>query len=303
MQYFPDYSGIVLQQLTSVRLSSLGVKIALLRLDRLHPLISGNKWFKLKYNLEAAKETSYKKVLTFGGVWSNHILSAAAACNLAGFNSVGIIRGENISTPTLLQAREQGMELHFISRENYRKKEESAFLARLAEQFGYPYIVPEGGDNNLGIKGCKEILPLCAYDEFTHICCAVGTGTTLAGLIESASPRQKIIGFPALKNADYLREKIADTLTKEAQEKDWQLIMDYHFGGFAKKPPVLIDFIKEFYAVHHIPLDLVYTAKMMYGIMDLTEKGYFPTGSKIVAIHTGGLQGNRSLPEISEYVG
>lgn len=316
MESFPDYSKIIIQQLSSAWLSSHKLEIAMLRLDQLHPEISGNKWFKLKYNLEAAKEEGKDTILTFGGAWSNHIAATAAACDLLGFKSIGIIRGEYSTLPvngtdkasTLYHAKERGMELHFISREDYRKKNDDEYLNKLSERFNHPYIIPEGGDNHLGIKGCKEILSFCNLEKYTHICCPVGTGTTLSGLIEYSNENRNglnstetIIGFPALKNARYLKQKIKDALSKAASNNSWDLNTDYHFGGFAKKTPALLAFMKDFYQFG-IPLDFVYTAKMMFGIMDLINKNYFTAGSRILAIHTGGLQGNRSIPEIDQWV-
>lgn len=302
MKPFPDYSQIKFQPLSSVWLSSKEIEIAVLRLDRLHPEISGNKWFKLKYNLEEAEKQKKSTILTFGGAWSNHIAATAAACNLQGFKSIGIIRGEQLLTPTLVEAKAKGMQPHFISREAYRRKDDEGFIRQLVHEFDDPYIIPEGGDNALGIKGCKEILAGVNQHEFSHLCCAVGTGTTLAGLIEIADPGIRIIGFPALKNAKYLIDKIRGDLSKNNESKSWQLNMDYHFGGFAKATPALTIFIHHFYDQYHIPLDFIYTGKMMYGTMDLVKNNYFPSGSRILAIHTGGLQGNRSLPETYKYL-
>lgn len=311
MEYFPDHSKIVIQQLSSAWLSSHNMEIAMLRLDRLHPEISGNKWFKLKYNLDAAKEQQKNAILTFGGAWSNHIAATAAACNLLGLKSIGIIRGEDRkNTITLTGARKHGMQLHFISREEYRKKNDEDYLRKLSRQFHDPYIIPEGGNNDLGLKGCKEILSLCDVQKYTHVCCPVGTGTTLTGLIEYGAEagrdkayRVSTIGFAALKNANYLKQKIKDNLSKEAVGICWDLNTDHHFGGFAKKTPALLGFIKDFYDQFGIPLDFVYSAKMMYGVMDGIKQGYFPTGSRLLAIHTGGLQGNRSIPEIAQSFG
>ena len=303
MESFPDYSRIFIQLLSPAWLSSQKTEIAMLRLDLLHPEISGNKWFKLKYNLEAAKRENKNTILTFGGAWSNHISATAAACDLLGFKSIGIIRGgDHENTLTLSRAREHGMQLHFISREQYRKKDDTNFIKQLAAKYNDPYIIPEGGNNAAGIKGCKEILSLCDTREYSHICCAVGTGTTLAGLIEYGckdkaylTSTKEIIGFTSLKNGGYLQGKIAGNLSKDSTGVHWKLMTGYHFGGFAKKTNSLLDFMQAFWDQYHIALDFVYTAKMMYGIMDLTGKGYFPAGSRILALHTGGLQGNRSL--------
>lgn len=296
MASFPDYSKITVQPLSLF--SFADVKVDMLRLDLLHEEISGNKWFKLKYNLEQARRERKDTILTFGGAWSNHIAATAAACDALGWKSLGIIRGDELrpdSSFTLLQAQRHGMQLHFISRRQYREKENKEFTDFLNKKFGDPYIIPEGGSNDLGIKGCREILSFCEPEKYTHICCAVGTGATLAGIIESTSPLRQIVGFAAIKNADYLRDKIENQLTEKGKSNSWKLMTEYHFGGFAQKTEQLTKFMKGFYDAHKIQLDFVYNAKMMFGINDLVDRKYFPSGSRILAIHTGGLQGNKSL--------
>ena len=296
MASFPDYSKITVQPLSLF--SFADVKVDMLRLDLLHEEISGNKWFKLKYNLEQARRERKDTILTFGGAWSNHIAATAAACDALGWKSLGIIRGDELrpdSSFTLLQAQRHGMQLHFISRRQYREKENKEFTDFLNKKFGDPYIIPEGGSNDLGIKGCREILSFCEPEKYTHICCAVGTGATLAGIIESSSPLQQILGFTALKNADYLRDMIENQLTDKAKNDFWKLMTAYHFGGFAQKTEQLMKFMKDFYDTDKIQLDFVYNAKMMFGINDLVGKKFFPSGSRILSIHTGGLQGNKSL--------
>lgn len=296
MASFPDYSKITVQPLSLF--SFADVKVDMLRLDLLHEEISGNKWFKLKYNLEQARREKKGTILTFGGAWSNHIAATAAACDALGWKSIGIIRGDELrsdSSFTLLQAQRHGMQLHFISRQQYRDKENKEFTDFLNKKFGDPYIIPEGGSNDLGIKGCREILSFCEPEKYTHICCAVGTGATLAGIIESSSPLQQILGFAALKNADYLRDKIENQLTEKAKNNSWKLMTEYHLGGFAQKTEQLMRFMKDFYDTDKIQLDFVYNAKMMFGINDLVVMKYFPPGSRILSIHTGGLQGNKSL--------
>lgn len=297
MASFPDYSKIIVQPLPSFDTVS-NVRADMLRLDLLHPEISGNKWFKLKYNLTQAEKEKNPTILTFGGGWSNHIAATAAACHLLGFKSIGIIRGEELkpdSTPTLTTALHDGMQLHFISRERYREKEKPDYINSLNKKFDFPYIIPEGGNNKHGIKGCKEILSFCKPDNYTHICCAVGTGATLTGIIESASFHHRILGFPVLKATACLKERIEEQLDERGRSIRWELITPYHFGGFAKKTRQLLDFMKDFDDINNIRLDLVYTAKMMFGIADLIGKNYFPAGSRILTIHTGGLQGNKSL--------
>ncbi|TXE17586.1 1-aminocyclopropane-1-carboxylate deaminase/D-cysteine desulfhydrase [Psychroserpens burtonensis] len=255
-----------------------------------HPYISGNKYRKLKYNLIEAKKTEKDTLLTFGGAYSNHIAAVAAVGREFEFKTIGIIRGEELaskidSNPTLKFAQSSGMSFKFISREQYRNKTTDEFISDLKNEFGDFYLIPEGGTNTLAIKGCEEILTE-ADREYDYICCSVGTGGTISGLINSALPHQKIIGFPALKG-DFLSEEI----TKFARNKNWELNTNYHFGGYAKINDELIDFINQFKGLHSIPLDPIYTGKMMFGIYDLIDKGYFPKHSKILAIHTGGLQG------------
>lgn len=258
--------------------------------DLLHPFVSGNKFRKLKYNLIQAKKEGMTTLLTFGGAFSNHIAAVAAAGAEFGFKTIGIIRGEELEAKveenaTLFYARNCGMHLDFVSRADYREKESVDFSQMLQAQYGNFYYLPEGGTNDLAIKGCSEILsPEDAI--FTHVCCAVGTGGTISGIIDSSLPHQKTIGFPALKG-DFL----SDVICNFVHQTHWELIPDYHFGGYGKINEDLVRFINDFHKQTNIPLDPIYTGKMMYGVFDLIQKGYFPQNSAILAIHTGGLQG------------
>ena len=273
------------------------IKLTIKREDLLHPHISGNKWRKLKYNLLQAKEEGYDTLLTFGGAFSNHIAATAAAGKEFGFKTIGVIRGEELKdkvedNPTLAFAEGCGMQFKFVNREQYRSKTDTAFIQQLKEEFGQFYFLPEGGTNTLAVKGCEEILT--AIDvSFTHICCAVGTGGTIAGIVKSASKHQKVLGFPALK-AD-----LSDDIAKFAPTGNCNLVTDYHFGGYAKVNKELIAFINDFNSKTSIPLDPVYTGKMVFGVIDMIGKDFFPEGSDILLIHTGGLQGiegiNREL--------
>ncbi|GAB1858109.1 pyridoxal-phosphate dependent enzyme [Flavobacteriaceae bacterium MHTCC 0001] len=267
-----------------------GIELYIKREDNLHPFVSGNKYRKLKYNLKEAKNKGFKILLTFGGAFSNHIAAVAYSGYVLGFETVGIIRGEELehqieNNPTLRFARNNGMKLRFVTREAYRNKTSEVFLNALKNELGDFYLIPEGGTNALAVKGCEEIL---SEDDsgFSHICCAVGTGGTISGLINCSKPRQQVLGFPALKGA-FLRTDIS----KFVHNTNWDLISAYHFGGYAKVNTNLIAFINQFKLKNNIQLDPVYTGKMLYGIFDLIKKGYFPKGSKILAIHTGGLQG------------
>lgn len=259
-----------------------------------HPFISGNKYRKLKYNILEAQRYQKTRLLTFGGAYSNHIAAVAAAGSEFGFKTIGVIRGEELvakvaDNPTLSFAKKQGMHFHFVSRESYRLKATNDFIESLKSKFGDFYLIPEGGTNTLAIKGCEEILT--ENDKnFDFICCSVGTGGTISGLINSSGTSQNILGFPALKG-EFLKEEIS----KFANNPNWDLISDYHFGGYAKINTELISFINEFKAQYGLPLDPVYTGKMMYGVFDLMRQGYFPKGAKILAIHTGGLQGIQGM--------
>jgi 1-aminocyclopropane-1-carboxylate deaminase len=271
-----------------VQCPSANVSLYVKREDLIHPFVSGNKYRKLKYNLLQAKLEGQTKLLTFGGAFSNHIAAVAAAGKTYGFETIGIIRGEELvgkieENPTLQFAHDCGMKLEFISREDYRQKDD--LIENLKERFGAFYLLPEGGTNELAVKGCEEILDETDSD-FDYICCAVGTGGTISGLINSAKPHQKILGFPALKGT-FLKEEIC----KFARNENWSLISDYHFGGYAKVNPELISFLNGFYKENGIPLDPIYTGKMVFGVMDLIRRNYFPEGSKILMIHTGGIQG------------
>jgi 1-aminocyclopropane-1-carboxylate deaminase len=265
------------------------IRVSVLRLDRIHPVISGNKWFKLKYYLEDARQQHKKKIVTFGGAWSNHIVATAAACACEGFSSAGIIRGETpaVLSASLLKAQEYGMELHFTNRTDYGEKIIPAVLDH--EQC---YFINEGGYGKKGAKGAAGILDYC-QPGFTHCCCAVGTGTMMAGLVNSVLPEQKVIGISVLKNNLEAEKQVQQLLNEE--KKDWQIVHDYHFGGYAKYTDVLIQFMNEFFSSTNIPSDFVYTGKLFFAVSDMIRDGFFPPGSNLLLVHSGGLQGNSSL--------
>lgn len=266
------------------------VSLTIKREDLIHPLISGNKYRKLKYNLIEAKKQGFNTLLSFGGAFSNHIAATAYAGKKHGFKTIGVIRGEELGdkwseNATLKLAHEHGMRFKFLSREEYRTKNSQTVLLVLEKEFGAFYLLPEGGTNPLAVKGCEEILT--ANDaHFDVICAPVGTGGTLAGLINSSNPKQRILGFPALKG-DFLKEDIR----KFAHSGNWELQTDYHFGGYAKVPEALVLFLNDFKQKTKIALDPIYTGKMVFGIIDLVKKNNFEPNTKILAIHTGGLQG------------
>ncbi|MGC6429687.1 MAG: 1-aminocyclopropane-1-carboxylate deaminase/D-cysteine desulfhydrase [Jejuia sp.] len=271
-------------------------ELFLKREDQLHAFVSGNKYRKLKYNLLEADKHGMKTILTFGGAYSNHIAAVASAGNILGFKTIGVIRGEELvaevnKNPTLHFAKENGMQFKFVTRSAYRDKTDVAFINNLKEEFGDFYLVPEGGTNALAVEGCEEILK-ASDNVFDFICCPVGTGGSISGLINASNPAQKVLGFPVLKGS-FLHKDISRFVSKS----NWELINDYHFGGYAKVDKKLIDFINWFKSENDILLDPIYTSKMLYGVFDLIEKNYFPEGSKILAIHTGGLQGIHGMNE------
>lgn len=272
------------------------IRVFFKRDDLIHESISGNKWRKLAYNL---KEADGKDILTFGGAFSNHIAATAAACNYADRKSIGVIRGERpaILNNTLSLAEKNGMHLHYISREEYKKKNEDSFLENLKVEFNNPFIIPEGGANKEGLLGCAEMLDEIDV-EFDYIISAVGTGATIAGIASAMKANQKAIGIPVLKGAEYLKEEIHSLLVEsEGEEKtekiETSLILnhDYHFGGYAKIKPELIEFMNDFYQKHGIKTDPVYSGKSLYALYDMIAKNQFKEGSTIVYYHCGGLQG------------
>lgn len=270
------------------------VELFIKREDKIHANVSGNKYRKLKYNLFEAKRLGFKTLLTFGGAYSNHIAAVASAGQILSFETVGVIRGEELKdkiakNPTLSFAKDCGMQLKFVTRESYREKASNNFIKALKSEFGNFYYIPEGGTNALAVKGCEEILTE-ADKNFDYICCCVGTGGTISGLVNCSKLSQQVLGFPALKGS-FLQQDIC----KFVKQDNWNLITDYHFGGYAKINIELISFINQFKIDYNIPLDPVYTGKMMFGILDLIDKNYFPKGSKILAIHTGGLQGIQGM--------
>jgi 1-aminocyclopropane-1-carboxylate deaminase len=273
------------------RWASPGVQCAVARLDLIHPCLSGNKLFKLWYYLEKYRTGSFDGLVTFGGAYSNHLLATAYACHMLGIPSTGIVRGEAPASPgpTLEDCARYGMELRYVSRQAYKDPERIA-----GELNGCPLIVPEGGAGEQGVRGAALICgSIPGIDTFTHILCAAGTGTTISGIDRALLPGQSAIGIPVLKipaedQAGFSRSLGCSNRTR--------LLFDYSFGGYARWNRELTGFMGTFYADHGVPTDFVYTAKAAYALSDLAKQGYFPSGSRILLIHTGGLQGNRSLP-------
>ena len=273
------------------------IKVSMLRLDEIHPIISGNKLFKLYYFLDEASISSHKKIITFGGAFSNHLAATAFACKEMNLKSIGIVRGEKPVrlSHTLRFCLDHRMELQFVSREDYKKINEKDFLKQLNKQYGEHILIPEGGFSIKGKQGASLITQTFHRSGFTHVCMAVGTATTFAGIIDGCSNQCDVIGFSVLKNMHDIDKRLLSLEVNPS--KKYSFIDGYHFGGYAKKTDELISFMNEFYIENTIPLDFVYTAKMMFGLNDLIQKNYFPPGSNVLCIHTGGLQGNQSLPK------
>ena len=289
-EFFAKKRTAVHQEIDSFDYILKGHSLALLREDQIHADISGNKFRKLKYNLLAAQKENQSTILTYGGAYSNHIAAVAAVGKELGLATIGVIRGEELANkipdnPTLKFAKEAGMQLEFVSRNNYALKNEQHFIAHLRNQFGDFYLIPEGGTNSLAVKGCEEILNQDT-SRYDYICVSVGTGGTLSGLVKASEAHQEIIGFSALKGTFQVLE-----VKKYSDRTNFKITDAYCFGGYAKIDLNLIRFINEFKATSGIQLDPVYTAKMMFGIFDLIKQGFFKENSRILAVHTGGLQG------------
>lgn len=268
------------------------IRLYLKRDDLLHPLVSGNKWRKLRYNLLLAGEQGFNTLLTFGGAFSNHLYATAAAGQVFGFRTIGVVRGEELAdqprNPTLAFCEAAGMQLHFVSRADYRRKDDSEFIAELVNKFGPCYVLPEGGTNELAVRGTAEIVPEIITQlgqAPDYICCAVGTGGTVLGLLESTPEPTTVLGFLALKASEF---SLPQQPPRPAQ---FRLVTDYHVGGYARTTPALLAFIRTFEQKTGIQLEQVYTGKLLFGIYDLARQGYFPEGATVVAVHTGGLQG------------
>ncbi len=284
-----SYTPTPFQHVHDPLFEKAGVRVSVKREDLNHPFVSGNKWWKLKYNLAEAKKLGKKTLLTFGGAFSNHVYATAAAAHELGFKSIGIIRGEETLplNPTLAFARSRGMKLHNVTRAEYRTKNEPEFIKKLTERFGDFYLIPEGGTNELALKGVEEFATTLG-DDFDYVCCAVGTGGTLAGLIRGLPAEKNILGFAVLKGAGFLQGEIETWVGPH--RSNWQLYTDYHFGGYGKTSEQLETLIKNQSAKNNLPLERVYTAKALAGIFDLVATERFERGSRLLFIHTGGIR-------------
>ncbi len=268
------------------------IELWLKRDDQLHPVISGNKWRKLKFSLDHALYSGADTIISMGGVYSNHLHALAFAGKALGLKTIAYIRGEApaVLTPTLVDLTAWGMELRFISRTDYRQLRHYKGCLDLPGLKPQQYWLPEGGAQALALNGVAELVAEIdvAYD---YLCVPCGTGATLAGLIAATPNNVSLLGFAALKNAGFLNTDVSSLLAQD--KSNWQINLDYHFGGFASTTPELLSFISAFETQTGIPLEPVYTGKMMYALYDLISKAYFSAGQRIIAVHTGGLQGDR----------
>jgi len=290
-------SNIITENISTELFDQKQVSLSVLRLDLIHSVVSGNKLYKIHYFLQRAIQQSLKGIITFGGAYSNHLVATAFACREVGIKSIAIVRGEQpkILSHTLKACIEYGMQLKFVSRKVYDEKESPDFFEHLKVGHENYIVVPEGGYHPLGTAGAKLIMELIDPHS-THICCAAGTATTGAGLLLGLNENQQVILVPVLKNLHDLEQRILFLTNRSFNPDQFKIMPDYHFGGYAKKTPELINFMNSMYKKHQLPTDFVYTAKMLFAIIDSIKNDYFPAGSNIVCIHTGGLQGNLSLP-------
>lgn len=293
------YSETPIVQLHHPIFEAAAVTVFVKREDLNHPTVSGNKWWKLKYNLEEAAALG-KPILTFGGAYSNHIYATAAAAKSYGIGSFGVIRGERIEplNSILSFAESQGMQLHFITREKYKMKEEAESLKDLQSLFGEFYLIPEGGTNSLAVRACAEFAKTYVSElMFDELYLPVGTGGTIAGIICGLEGKRKVKGVSVLKDGTFLKEEIAK-LVRNFSSKDygnWNVLTSYHHGGYAKRTKELERFIVTMYEGHGLPLDFVYTGKLMWAVVEEVRNGNITQGSKILVLHTGGLQASNLL--------
>lgn len=293
---------IRLQPVVTRMLSDESLHLSIARLDLIDPVISGNKIFKLHYFIEEAIVSNKNTIVTCGGAYSNHLAATARFCKEKSLKCIGLVRGEEVDnlSHTLMQCKTDDMQLVYINRNLYSDINQYNFVtfipAALNHKLDDCFFIPEGGFHPLGAKGASVIMEKISNYAPTHVVTAIGTATTLAGIVKNSQPKQKIIGISVLKGMNDISTRIA-ALLPESSYTSPTIFHDYHFGGYAKKTEPLINFMNDFYQQYEIPTDFVYTGKMMFGVFDLIEKGYFPAGSKIICLHTGGLQGNLSLPK------
>lgn len=298
----PSARQIELQRVRIPLFERRAVQVYLLRLDQIHPMVSGNKWFKLRYNLRTAKTQGYSRVLSFGGAYSNHLHALAWAGNCAGLETVGVVRGEPAyaQNPTLKDAADWGMRLHFVNRETYRRRDDPLYHKELLAMYPGSFIVPEGGSNALAVKGFADLFEMPCWQQVSTpdwIVTACGTGGTLAGLVAAKPDSARALGIAVLKGADFLQNDVRALLQGVGAEDPggWQIDLQGHEGGYARRSEALVAFMEQFTSDTGIELDPVYTGKMMFRLHKLVEQGTFAAGDIIVAVHTGGLQGCRGF--------
>lgn len=297
--FFDNYKNTPLQKIEEKFLKEKQISLYVKRDDLLHHFINGNKWFKLKYNLIKAVDNNINQLLTFGGAYSNHISSFSYSCKLFGFDGIVVIRGEKYHklNPTLEFVANNGVNIHYISRKQYRSKYDDNLINELKNQYGDFFLIPEGGSNQLAVEGCSEIASNIELD-FDYIVAACGTAGTLTGIAKSLKENQKAIGVAVLKGADFLIDEVRRL--SQYLKLNFEILFNYHFGGYAKFNDELINFIKEFYIKHQIILEPIYTGKLVFAVYDLISKNYFPKGSKLVLYHSGGLQGYQGLKKYKQ---
>lgn len=291
-----DESRVIIQPINEEWYGHKVAGMDMLRLDLVHPVVSGNKWYKLRLNVKHALENGFKTIVTFGGGYSNHLVAAAYTAKIFGIKAIGIVRGKyDILTPSLVQCKDAGMELIFVSQEDYKNKHEPEWAEKLVAQFDEIFIIPEGGANEWGRAGAG-LINRFIKDSYTHVAVSVGSGTTLIGIRNKTNEKQQILGFAPMKQGLYLKEYINEHV-QPGKNRNWQLFDDWHLGGFGKWNDELLRFMNDFYSTNNIPLDIVYTSKMMYGIQQMLLSGFFNETDKVLCIHSGGLQGNVSVKD------
>lgn len=294
-----DFRDAPIEPVSCELLVEKSVALSVLRLDLIHPHLQGNKWFKLRHNLQACQEQGFSQVMSFGGAYSNHLFALAAAGSYFGIDTVGVIRGELVEplNPVLAFCRSQGMQLHPVSRQQYRNKTCASFLNELRDKFGPSYLVPEGGSNDLALLGCEEIAGLAAsraQKPDAMIAMACGTGTTMAGVVRGLQKRQsshRVLGVSVLKAEGYIESEVRRWLGEGSsnEQQAWYVSDSFHCGGYAKSSMELAEFIENFKDISDIPLEPVYTGKLVFGLFSMIEGDAFPPGTEIIAIHTGGI--------------
>ncbi|TMP30047.1 1-aminocyclopropane-1-carboxylate deaminase [Pseudoalteromonas rubra] len=286
-----DFPESPLQQIRAPELDTAGVSLQIKRDDLLHPTIQGNKWRKLKYNLKAMALENKRSLITFSGPFSNHLYATAMACKQFKIQGHAVIRGPelDLNNPTIRLARACGMVLHAVSRKEYRQRNEPDYLAQIAQQFPDAFVIPEGGSNQFALAGCKELAQ--SLPDSDYVCCAVGSGGTLAGMLDGLAPERQLLGVAVLKGAQYLHDEVLRLNPQAATRANWQLLCDHHDGGYGKFSAPLWQFCLRMRREHALPLEPIYTGKLMFALWQLIEQGYFSHGSRIIAIHSGGLQG------------